>query len=195
MTPFEKWCEKNGYDLRGDFVVIEGGSGLSAGDLVSLAYDDGTGMPSFNTPVGKFYISAHRLTQHKTEPKMTERKLPIPRMVEVRDREHDEWKQRELLADLSEFGVKAPFCCRDQGLRNVQCTWRYMREIPQPKTRPMTPRELLDAIRNGAVWRYAGGESVCAYWYSEMRQDFAKELCYDWHGTDSDVWVKAEVTE
>lgn len=127
---------------------------------------------------------------------MTEQKLPIPRMVEVRDRVDLEWEQRELLADLSEFYLDYPFICLDSdGVHRSGSEWKYMREIPQPKTRPMTPRELLDAIRNGAVWRYAGGESVCAYWYSEMRQDVAKELCYDWHGTDSDVWVKAEVTE
>lgn len=126
---------------------------------------------------------------------MTEQKLPIPRMVEVRHGEYTDWKQRELIADLSDFDVENPYVCRDSMLPLSLVNWKQMREIPQPKTRPMTPRELLDAIRNGAVWRYEGGESVCAYWYSEMRQDFAKELCYDWHGTDSDVWVKAEVTE
>ena len=126
---------------------------------------------------------------------MNEQKLPIPRMVEVRDYDSIEWMRCELLADFLQFGISYPFVCRNPHNPKDVNRWKYMREIPQPKTRPMTTRELLDAIRNGAVWRYEGGESVCAYWYSEMRQDFAKELCYDWHGTDSDVWVKAEVTE
>lgn len=126
---------------------------------------------------------------------MTEQKLPIPRMVEGRDYNNQDWVTCELLADLSGMGLEFPYICRSTNNKFGSDKFKQMREIPQPKTRPMTPRELLDAIRNGAVWRYEGGESVCAYWYSEMRQDVAKELCYDWHGNENDVWVKAEVTE
>lgn len=194
MTPFEKWCNENGYDPKGEFVVTKGISGENAGDLVSLVCDDGTEAPKFNTPTEQRYINIHRLTQHKTEPKMTEQKLPIPRMVEVRSSNDTDWKQRELIADLSAFDVENPYVCRDSMLPESLVNWKQMREIPQPKTRPMTPRELLDAIRGGAVWRYENGNYARWDWNSETVIEKI-ELCYDWHGTDSDVWVKAEVTE
>lgn len=195
MTPFEKWCEENGYDPKGEFELIVDTPLLGKGDVVTLAHDDSTNLPQFNAKEkGCRYLSLRHLAQHKTEPKMTEQKQ-IPRMVEVRQHKDVPWRSQELLADLSEMGLEHPYICRSGDNDEYTTPWKYMREIPQPKTRPMTPRELLDAIRGGAVWRYEGGESVCAYWYSEMRQDVAKELCYDWHGTDSDIWVKAEVTE
>lgn len=125
---------------------------------------------------------------------MTEQKLPIPRMVEVRDNDGDQWIPIELLADMSGLGVAYPYVCRNPYDEEDARRWKCMREIPQPKTRPMTPRELLDAIRNGAVWRWVDGQAVYWDWNNSLNNEKIL-LCYDWHGNENDVWVKAEVTE
>lgn len=193
MTPFMEWCEKNGYDPRGDFLH------LPTHNICRISNDDNTIAPYFTRikfpHLPDFAIQfEYSLTQHKTEPKMTEQKLPIPRMVEVRSSDATDWKQRELIADLSDFDVENPYVCRDSMIPLSLVNWKQMREIPQPKTRPMTPRELLDAIRGGAVWRYDDRDYARWDWNIEISIERVL-LCYDWHGTDSDVWVKAEVTE
>lgn len=60
--------------------------------------------------------------------------LPIPRMVLVCDYENEDienWYERELLADLSEFGIDFPYICRCSDIDDDVNEWKYMKEIPQ----------------------------------------------------------------
>ena len=60
-------------------------------------------------------------------------RLPIPRMVLVSDWDNEDigkWVERELLADLSEFGIDYPYVCRGE-YDNNSSLWKYMKEISQ----------------------------------------------------------------
>lgn len=63
--------------------------------------------------------------------------LPIPRMVEVRYFEDDEWVKRELLADLSGAVVSSPYICRSSIISTMSTPWKFMREIEEKK-QPMS---------------------------------------------------------
>lgn len=125
---------------------------------------------------------------------MTEQyKLQIPRMVWVQDAIGAGWVKRELLADLSAYTLDAPFICLEQATEGTS-SWKYMREIePEPEKPYMTPRQLLDAIRGGAVWCTKLARSVVRVYWDNAISVNNIEICYDWHGDESDVWEEARV--
>ena len=53
----------------------------------------------------------------------TKEQLPIPRHVLVRDSIDVEWERRELLVDMSNYGVNTPFVCRDETYRKNFRPW------------------------------------------------------------------------
>jgi hypothetical protein len=76
MTEFEKWCEENGFDPKGEFVYTGGDIeeiDLVNGDVLTLDRDDGTYCCKYKqSRVNRKLFSAvcpplSRLTQHKTE--------------------------------------------------------------------------------------------------------------------------------
>ena len=69
---------------------------------------------------------------------MSEDKLPIPRMVEVRDVMIGDWERKQLIADLSEYGLSHPYICRNhENDLTIPTPWKYMREIPSEKSNAM----------------------------------------------------------
>lgn len=114
-------------------------------------------------------------------------------MVEVRSSIYSEWRVRELIADLSGFNVESPYICRDSVHSLDIVTWKQMREIePEPERPYMTSHQWLDAIRGGAVWRCKGESVAYSFWRSNIIINDI-EICYDWRGDDSDLWVEARV--
>lgn len=77
MTEFEKWCDENGYDPKGEFVYTGGDIeeiDLVNGDVLTLDRDDGTYCCKYKqSRVNRKLFSAvcpplSRLTQHKPTP-------------------------------------------------------------------------------------------------------------------------------
>lgn len=79
---------------------------------------------------------------------------------------------------------------------NRKCSIMYSHaaEITAPKTRKMTHYEVFAAIRNGAVVRCKDKTSVRNWWDTCMAVEI-NEICYNYTGTDADVWEKMEVEE
>ena len=106
MTKFEKWCEENGFDPKGEFVYtgddIEG-IDLVNGDVLTLDCDDGTDHCTYKqSRVNRKLFSVvcpalSRLAQHKTEspqfdPHTFDFRQVLPKCW-VRDHEADEWRE------------------------------------------------------------------------------------------------------
>ena len=47
MTQFQEYCEKNNYDLKAHFTVVDPEDGLIPGDVVKLTNDDDSDCPTF----------------------------------------------------------------------------------------------------------------------------------------------------
>ena len=193
MTQFENWCEKNGYDPKGEFLDA------TTGVMVMLKEDDDSENPFF-TVVNTGHRTCCTFAAHLSQPipsatkaqeTMTENKLPIPRMVEVRDCVTDNWTTARLLAVVAEDVTDYRYIVGDDD--EYPAGWKYMREPePYPEKPYMTPRQLLDAIQGGAAWRYRRGDHP--YFHFDIGVDpSAIEICYDWHGEESDIWEEARV--
>lgn len=72
MTPFEMWCNDNGFDPKGEFEVIDdsGMPDLSKGEKLKLACDDNTRQPRFRKVGARYdgfwYVSLYRLNQRNS---------------------------------------------------------------------------------------------------------------------------------
>lgn len=78
-----------------------------------------------------------------------------------------------------------------------QADKKYLEEHSR-KMRPMTHAEVFKAIRDGAVVRHFRDPNfraeVTNYW-TAFKNISIYEICYNYTGTDSDVWQKMEVEE
>jgi hypothetical protein len=104
MTPFEKWCDENGYDPKGEFVYIGANIpkiDLRHGDVLRLEADDRSAYCLFRqvresaTLYPTVCPSLSSLTQHKPtpfDPETFDFRQVLPKCW-VRDREIDEWRE------------------------------------------------------------------------------------------------------
>lgn len=67
MTPFEKFCLREGYDKNGPFVLKHGNGFWDAGAEVHLHYDDGSLTPLMGNISSQGWIRTEHLTQSSTE--------------------------------------------------------------------------------------------------------------------------------
>jgi hypothetical protein len=65
---------------------------------------------------------------------------------------------------------------------------------PVKRMRPMTHAEVFKAIRDGAVVKHNFHENVYNYFGTDCRIEEYR-ICYDYAGTESDVWQKMVVEE
>jgi hypothetical protein len=84
------------------------------------------------------------------------------------------------------------------GLHLVVCpsdgswqTWRFIAPYTPPTLRPMTHKEIVDAIRAGAMVRWHKSDATNVWKSSNNIPDWF--ICRNWTGTDSDVWTNMEV--
>ena len=101
----------------------------------------------------------------------------------------------EVLVDGSCYAVRE--CDEDNFLNDLlygQKYWMNCKPIPEKKKRPLTHAEIFKAISEGAVIRgkdYSGEYRVSNFWDTDNNPE-ELEICYNYTGTDSDVWEPME---
>lgn len=105
-------------------------------------------------------------------------------LVEVRDYESDDWIERRLLANVE--GLEYPI--KVININGGSFGYKFMRPIQEPKVRPMTDMEIIEALKKEGC-ALKDDDGVITY---DWRSCWAKEshtITYDFGKT----WGKLEV--